>query len=130
MRQNWITKTPPAILMMTLVIVGLAMSACAVAPVSPAATPTIDPDIYNQVPTTTVFEPGQCTAVLDSPAPAYTSSTLGGEANAEVPAGRYEVGVAADYGSSVWYMLNGVEGANFINSSSVSATEGNCAAGG
>ncbi len=123
-------KAPVKLLMAALVIMGLVMSACTSATSSPEATPTTDPDIYNQMPTTTVFEPGQCTIVLDSAAPAYTSSTLGGESSAEVPAGRYEVGVAADYGSSVWYMLNGVEGANFINSSSVSTTEGSCTSGG
>ena len=123
-------KAPVKLLMAALVIMGLVMSACTSATSSPEATPTTDPDIYNQMPTTTVFEPGQCTIVLDSAAPAYTSSTLGGESSAEVPAGRYEVGVAADYGSSVWYMLNGVEGANFINSSSASATEGSCTSGG
>lgn len=123
-------KAPVKLLMAALVIMGLVMSACTSATSSPEATPTTDPDIYNQMPTTTVFEPGQCTIVLDSAAPAYTSSTLGGESSAEVPAGRYEVGVAADYGSSVWYMLNGVEGANFINSSSASTTEGSCTSGG
>lgn len=129
MRSKQIAKAPVTLLMALLVMMGLAMSACT-ATSSTAATPTIDPDIYNQVPKTTVFEPGQCTVVLDSPAPAYTSSTLGGESSAEVAAGSYEVGVAADYGSSLWYMLNGVEGANFINSSSASATEGNCDTGG
>lgn len=104
--------------------------ACSTSTATPDATPTIDPDIYNQVPATTVFEPGQCTVVLDAPAPAYTSSTLGGQASGEVPAGRYEVGVAADYGSSVWYMLNGAGDTNYINSTSVSATEGDCATGG
>ena len=97
---------------------------------SPAATPTIDPDIYNQVPGTTVFEPGQCTVVLDTAVPGYTSSTLGGQSSAEVPAGSYEVGVAADYGSSLWYGLNGAGEVNYINSTIVSATEGDCATGG
>lgn len=92
-----------------------------------AATPTVDPDIYNQVPNTTVFEPSQCTAILESPAPAYTSSSLGSAPNGEVPAGAYEVGVAADYGSSLWYALNGVTGPNYINSASVSSLEGDCA---
>ena len=95
-------------------------------PVSPA-TPTVDPDIYNQVPDTTVYEPGQCIAVLDAPAPAYTSNTLGGQPSGEIPAGRYEIGVAADYGSSLWFMLNGVIGSNWIDSASVASLEGACA---
>jgi hypothetical protein len=72
---------------------------------SPEATPTVDPAIFNQVPDTTVFEPGQCTAVLEAPAPAFTSNTLGGASSGEIPPGEYEVGVAADYGSSVWYAV-------------------------
>ena len=92
------------------------------------ATPTVDPDIFNQVPDTTVFEPDQCTAVLDEAAPAYTSNTLAsGQPSGEIPAGEYEVGVAADYGSSVWYALNGVGTTNYINSASVSSFEGDCA---
>jgi hypothetical protein len=97
---------------------------------SPEATPTVDPDIFNQVPDTTVFEPGQCTAVLEAPAPAFTSNTLGGASSGEIPPGEYEVGVAADYGSSLWYALNGVEGPNYINSTSVSSLEGDCDTGG
>lgn len=93
------------------------------------ATPTIDPDIYNQVPETTVFDPGQCMVVLDEAAPAFTSSTLGGASSGEIDPGEYEVGVAADYGSSVWYALNGVEGPNYINSTSVSSQVGDCATG-
>lgn len=93
------------------------------------ATPTVDPDIYNQVPDTTVFDPGQCTAVLDTPAPAFTSNTLGGESSGEIPAGQYEVGVAADYGSSLWFALNGVEGPNYINSTSASSLVGDCSTG-
>jgi len=93
----------------------------------PAATPTPDPDIYNQVPDTTVYEPGECTAVLDAPAPAHASNTLSGAPSAEVPPGRYDVGVAADYGSSLWFMLNGVPAPNnWINSSSVASLEGIC----
>jgi hypothetical protein len=89
-------------------------------------TPTIDPDIYNQVPATTMFEPGVCTVVLDAPVAAHTSNTLGGQLTGEIPAGEYEVGVAADYGSSLWYGLNNVEGPNYINSASVSSTMGTC----
>lgn len=89
-------------------------------------TPTVDPDIYNQVPDTTVFEPGQCTAVLEVPAPAHTSSTLAATPSGEIAAGAYEVGVAADYGSSLWYGLNGVSGPNYVNSANVSALEGDC----
>jgi hypothetical protein len=95
-------------------------------PVSPA-TPTVDPDIYNQVPKTTVYEAGQCTAVLSVPAPAYTSNTLGAQSSGEIPAGQYEVGVAADYGSSLWYGLNNVGAVNWINSTSVSSLTGACA---
>jgi hypothetical protein len=94
--------------------------------VSPA-TPTIDPDIYNQVPDTTVYEPGECTVVLDAPAPAYTSNTLGGSPSGEIPAGQYEVGVAADYGSSVWFMLNNAGATNWVSSASVSSLTGICA---
>ena len=98
----------------------------ATAPVS-SATPTIDPDIYNKVPDTTVYESGQCTAVLNAPAPAYTSNTLGGQPSGEIPAGQYEVGVVADYGSSLWYGLNNVGATNWINNTSVSSLIGACA---
>ena len=90
------------------------------------AAPTVDPDIYNQVPDTTVFEPGECMVVLDAPALAYTSSTLGGQSSGEVAAGSYEVGVTADYGSSLWYQLSGVDGANYVNSVSVTSTTDGC----
>jgi hypothetical protein len=103
------------------------MAACAPVTRFAPATPTVDPDIYNQVPDTTVYEPGECTAVLDAPAPAYTSNTLGGQPGGEIPAGQYEVGVAADYGSSLWFMLNDVGETNWINSSSVATLEGACA---
>jgi hypothetical protein len=93
---------------------------------SPEATPTVDPDIFNQVPDTIVFGPGQCTAVIEAAAPAFTSNTLGGASSGEIPPGEYEVGVAADYGSSLWYALNGVEGPNYINSTSVASLEGDC----
>ena len=111
----------------------LLLGGCVIQPIAPAAgeapaaTPTIDPDIYNQVPATTVFEPGQCTVVLAAPAAAFTSNTLGGQSSGEIPAGSYEVAVAADYGTSLWYMLNGVGATNFINSASVASTEGDCA---
>ncbi len=112
------------------VVVVLAVAGCVPATqVSSPATPTVNPDIYNVVPDTTVFEPGQCTAVLDAPAPAYTSNTLAsGQPSGEIPAGEYEVGVLADYGSSQWYMLNGVGTANYVNASSVSTLKGACAA--
>ncbi len=108
------------------------MAACTpvAAPAAPAAetTPTPDPDIYNQVPDTTAYEPGACIAVLDAPAPAHASNTLGGAPSGEIPPGRYEVGVAADYGSSLWFMLNGVAAPdNWINSTSVASLEGACA---
>jgi hypothetical protein len=103
----------------------LLLAACG-SPSAPAATPTIDPAIYNQVPKTTVFEPGQCKVVLSAPAPAYTSNTIGGQSSAQIPAGTYEVGVAAQYSTSLWYGLNGVGTTNYINSSSVSSTSGDC----
>lgn len=90
------------------------------------ATPTNDPAIYNQVPKTTVFEPGQCTAVLTAPAPAYTSNTLGGQPGGEIPPGEYQVAVAAQYTTSLWYGLNNVGAANYINSTSVSELKGIC----
>jgi hypothetical protein len=106
-----------------------ALAACAVPPltVSSPPTPTVDPDIYNQVPTTTVYDPGTCTAVLSAPAPVFTSNTLGGEPSGEIPAGTYEVGVAADYGSSLWFGLNNVGTTNWIKSTSVSSLTGVCA---
>lgn len=112
-----------------IILALLVLAACypAAAPVNPA-TPTIDPAIYNQVPDTTVYEPGECTAVLDAPAPAYASNTLGGSSSGEVPPGRYEVGVAADYGSGLWFMLNEVAAPNnWINSQSAASLEGLCA---
>lgn len=90
------------------------------------ATPTTDPAIYNQVPKTTVFEPGECTAVLDAATPSHTSNTLGGEPSGEIPPGKYEVGVAARYSTSLWYGLNNVGTSNYVNSNAVSALEGNC----
>ena len=103
----------------------LALTACA-SPSAPAATPTIDPAIYNQVPKTTMFEPGQCKVTLSAPAPAYTSNTLGGQSSGQVPAGTYEVSMAAQYSTSLWYALTGVGTANYINSASVSSTTGDC----
>lgn len=106
----------------------LAVAGCVPATQVASPTPTVDPDIYNQVPETTVFEPGECTAVLAAPAPAFTSNTLAsGQPSGEIAAGEYEVAVLADYGSSQWYMLNGVGTANFVNSSSVSSLQGACA---
>lgn len=91
-------------------------------------TPTANPDIYNQTPDSTVFEPGQCTATLDVPAPTYTSNTLGGQPSGEVAAGAYEVGVVADYGSAVFYMLNDAPApANWIAGASASSLSGACA---
>ena len=121
MRHKWF--------LFVLIVLLPVMAACVPLPASvDTTTPTVDPDIYNQVPDTTVYEPGACTAVLDAPAPAYTSNTLGGEPSGEIPAGQYEVGVAADYGSSVWFMLNDVGETNWVNSASVAALEGVCAA--
>ena len=48
----------------------------------------------------------------------------GRQPSGEIPAGQYEVGVAADYGSSLWFRLNDVGETNWINSSSVSALDG------
>lgn len=97
-------------------------------PVTPAA-PTPNPDVYNVVPVTTVYDAGDCIAALDAPAPAYTSNTLSGAPSGEVPAGVYEVGVVADYGSVVFFMLTGVPApANWINSASAASLEGACAA--
>ncbi|MDL1894995.1 hypothetical protein FBQ82_01855 [Anaerolineae bacterium CFX7] len=95
-------------------------------PAPTKVTPTPDPAIYNQVPKTTVFEPGQCTAVLNASAPAYTSSALGGQPNGEIPPGEYSVGAAAQYSTSLWYMLNEVTSPNYINSTSVAELKGNC----
>jgi len=111
---------------LALVVISLlALAACA-SPSAPAATPTIDPAIYNQVPKTTMFEPGQCKVTLSAPVPAYTSNTIGGQSSAQIPAGTYEVSMAAQYSTSLWYALNGVGAANYINSNSVSSTTGNC----
>jgi len=103
-----------------------AWRACPAPTTAPAATSTVDPAIYNQVPKTTMFEPGQCTVTLSSPAPAYTSNTIGGQSSGQIPAGTYEVGVAAQYSTSLWYGLNNVGTANYINSASVSSTTGDC----
>jgi hypothetical protein len=111
-----------------LVILPFILAACNLsATPTNSATPTVNPDIYNQVPDTTVYEPGQCMATLDAPAPAYTSNTLGGEPSDEIPAGEYEVVVVADYGSSLWYALNDAGAANYVNSTSVSSLVGACA---
>ena len=113
---------------LVLIVLLTVAAGCAAIPAPRASpTPTVDPDIYNKVPVTTVFDPGQCTAVLASPAPAYTSSTLGGPASGEIKPGEYEVGLAADYGSSLWYALNNVGTVNWINSKSVSSLSGDCA---
>lgn len=91
-------------------------------------TPTPNPDVFNQVPETTVYDAGGCEAVLTAPAPAYTSNTLGGAPSGQVPAGAYEVGGAADYGSIVFFMLNDVPApTNWIDSASVASLEGVCA---
>jgi hypothetical protein len=66
---------------------------------------------------------------LNAPTPAYTSNTLGSQPSGEIPAGKYQVGVAADYGSSLWYQLNDVGDINYINSTSTASTEGDCSTG-
>jgi heat shock protein HslJ len=86
----------------------------------------IDPAIYNQVPKTTTFAAGQCKVTLSAPAPAYTSSTIGGVPSGQIPAGTYEAGVAAQYSTSLWYGLNNVGTANYINSTAVASTTGDC----
>lgn len=127
MGKQWLILTLTLTLTLTLLLPLLAACRPATAPVA-ATTPTLAPDIYNQVPDTTVYEPGECTVVLEAAAPAHASSTLGGAPSGEIPPGRYEVGVAAGYGSSRWFMLNGVPAPdNWINSSSVAALEGACA---
>ena len=119
-------KLSPSILLLACLSIVLIVAVACYPPVRPV-TPTVDPDIYNVTPDTTVYQPGQCIAVLDAPAPAYTSNTLGGQPSAEIPAGRYEIGVAADYGNSLWFMLNDVIGPNWIDSASVASLEGICA---
>ena len=108
------------------IVLLLALAACSGQSV-PAATPTIDPAIYNQVPKTTTFAAGQCQVVLSAPAPAYTSNTIGGQPSGQIAAGTYEVAVAAQYSTSLWYGLNNVGSANYINSASVSSATGSCA---
>ena len=88
----------------------------------------IDPAIYNQVPKTTTFAAGQCKVTLSAPAPAYTSNTIGGVPSGQIAAGTYEVGVAAQYSTSLWYGLNNVGSANYINSAAVASTTGDCTA--
>ena len=76
MRSKW--------LLLTLIFLLPIMAACnPVTAPTDTVTPTIDPDIYNQAPDTTVYEPGECTAVLEAPAPAHTSNTLGGQPSGE-----------------------------------------------
>lgn len=92
-------------------------------------TPTVDPAIYNQVPDTTMYEPGECVATLTAPTPAHTSNTLAGPPSADVAPGEYAVAMTADYGSSLWLMLSEVAApANWINSNSVTALSGACVA--
>ena len=57
---------PSILLLACLSIVFIVAAACypPAGPVTPA-TPTVDPDIYNQVPETTIYNPGECSAVLD-----------------------------------------------------------------
>lgn len=112
--------------LITLVVLLPLLAACY--PPAGPVTPTPNPAVYNVVPDTTVYDAGQCSAVLAVPAPAYTSNTLSGAPSGEVPAGTYEVGVAADYGSVVFFMLNDVPApANWINRASVASLEGACA---
>jgi len=113
-------------ILITLVLLLPLLAACY--PPAGPVTPTPNPDVYNVMPDTTVYEPGQCVAVLAAPALAFTSNTLSGAPSGEVPAGTYEVGVAADYGSVIFFMLNGVPApANWIDSASAASLEGVCA---
>jgi hypothetical protein len=116
------------LLLFLLFCSGAVLEACTVRLI-PASSPTstVDPAIYNQVPDTTIYDPGECKVVLSAPAPAYTSNTLGGQPSGEIAAGEYEVGVAADYGSSLWYGLNNVGPTNYINSTSAASVTGACA---
>ena len=86
----------------------------------------IDPAIYNQIPKTTTFAAGQCKVVLSAPAPAYTSNTIGGVPSGQIAPGTHEVGVAAQYSTSLWYGLNNIGTASYINSAAVSSTSGHC----
>ena len=103
----------------------LALAACAPT-AAPAPTSTVDPAIYNQVPKTTTFAAGQCKVTLSAPAPAYTSNTIGGVPSGQIAPGTYEVGVAAQYSTSLWYGLNNVGTANYITSAAVASTTGDC----
>ena len=64
----------PLLVCLSLVLVVAAACYPPATPVPPS-TPTVEPDIYNVAPDTTVYEPGECSALLDSPAPAYSSNT-------------------------------------------------------
>ena len=113
-----------------LLLLSMVLGAC-IPVTAPAAapTPTVDPAIYNQVPDTTLYEAGECVATLAAPTPAHTSNTLGGPPSAEIAPGEYSVAMTADYGSSLWLMLGEVAApANWINSNSVTALSGACAA--
>jgi len=118
--------TPSGLFSLLLALCVITLAACNRQGALPTPTATVNPAIYNQVPKTTFFEPGQCTAVLEKPVPAFTSSTLGGQPTGEIPAGNYQVVLAADYGSSVWYQLGGVGAANYISSTSAASTQGDC----
>jgi hypothetical protein len=123
------SNNPGLLILAAAFALGAAITvACANSSPAPsvAATPTTDPAIFNQVPETHVFEPGECTAVLEEATPAYTSNTLGGQPSGEIPAGRYEVGVSVTYSTSQWYALNNVGTTNYVNSSDVSSLEGDC----
>lgn len=118
-----------AIYLIAVTIVTVSGAACTSSPkrASPTpATPTVDPAIYNQVPQTRVFEPGQCTAELAAPAPAYTSNNLGGQPSGEIPPGKYEVAVGAKYNKSLWYSINNVGTASYLNSTSITSLVGDC----
>lgn len=54
------------------------------------------------------------------------SSTLGGQSKGEMPAGNYEVSVAADYGSILWYQLEDVDDTRFVNGAGVTPTTDGC----
>ncbi len=95
---------------------------------SRTATPLPTPAVSEQAPKTTLFERGECKVTLKVPTPAYAASAIGGgQPSGEIPPGTYEAGVALQSGGSLWYGLNDLGMASFINSTSVAATTGNCA---
>lgn len=134
MRADRVRRVKPTrLILLALPALGAALLAGCTSGAPPTtaapATPTIAPAIYNQVPVTHVFEPGQCSAILEVSAPAYTSNTIGGQPSGEIAPGTYQVGVSAQYSASLWYGLNDVGTANYINAASAAKMVGECAQG-